>query len=96
MIRSLIAAGAALAAVALAPLAHADSHGYYQYLVSHDVIGDGPGQYSAESIVAEGNYACTAFQQGSSDQSVLNQLEAQFATSAADAIVYAAHHYLCP
>jgi hypothetical protein len=53
MMRSLIAAWAALAAVTLAPPAQADSdsHGYFQYLVSRGMIGDRPGQYSGDTMV---------------------------------------------
>jgi hypothetical protein len=96
MMRSLIATGTAFAAVALAPLAQADSHGYYQYLVSRGMIGDGPGRYDADYLVRQGNSACTSFQQGSSDQAVLNQLEFRFPPAESENILYAAHHYLCP
>ena len=98
MKRSLIAAGAAIAALALAPLAQADvdSHGYWQYLNARGILGNGPGQYDPDLLVSQGNSACTSLAQGSSNQAVLNQLETHFTADASQTILYAAHHYLCP
>jgi hypothetical protein len=98
MKRSLVAAGAAIAALALAPLAQADSdsHGYWQYLNARGMMGNGPGQWDPDYLVRQGNSACTSLQQGSGDEVVLNQLEFRFPADASQTILYAAHHYLCP
>jgi hypothetical protein len=111
MKRSLIAAGAALAAtVALAPLAQASPTDYDQYMISHgEVAGAGancssaPCGYSSEYLLQQGKAACAAFAQGVSDASLTAQLEGapgsysqSLDMAVSSNIVHAAHQYLCP
>ena len=93
-----VVAGVALASViTCAPLAHADSDTYLQYLIDHGVPNAGPGT-DASSLVQTGNNECAAMREGKSDLFLMGQLIEAYGMGKAQAqdIVYAAHHYLCP
>jgi hypothetical protein len=81
-----------------APLAHADSGAYLEWLTSHGVVGNGPGQYGEEFLLQTGTNTCAAIREGKSDSFLMGQLidAYQMGRAQSDDIVYAAHHYLCP
>jgi hypothetical protein len=94
------AAGGVLAAgIVCAAPAHADPNDQYlQYLISHNVVDQGPGTASS-TLVQTGNNVCAGIRGGQSDQSALYQLmDAYYGMGKAQGedIVYAAHHYPCP
>lgn len=86
------------AAVALASQAHADNDQYDQFMISHGIAGSGPGQFSLEYLLQQGNNACAGSQAGRSDSFLIGQLESgqQLGRAQAEDIVYAPPHYLCP
>jgi hypothetical protein len=91
MMRPLVATAAAALAVAVsAGIAHADpasdNDQYDQYMISHGVDGD---------LLQLGYAQCAGLRAGSSEQVLIGQLEHQMSWATSNAIVYAAHRYLC-
>jgi hypothetical protein len=92
------------ASLIFAPLAHADPDSasnndqYSQFMISHGVVGDGPGQYSEDFLLQTGTNTCAAIKEGKSDSFLMGQLidAYQMGRAQSDDIVYAAHRYLCP
>lgn len=89
--------------MAAAPV-HADGNDQYdQYMISNGIVGERQGQFTMEYIMAQGQEACSALRSGSSESSVIGQLEGApgplhntLGRAQAQDIVFAAHHYLCP
>jgi hypothetical protein len=103
MLRKALVLPAVIAAGVLsAPLAHADpasdNDQYDQWLISHGVVGDGPGQYTLEFLLPTGTNECAALREGKSEVFLTGQLidAYQMGKAQAEDIVYAAHQYLCP
>ena len=67
-------------------------------MISHGVVGDGPGQYSEDFLLQAGTNACAALREGKSESFLMRQLidAYQMGRAQSDDIVAGAHSYLCP
>jgi hypothetical protein len=102
MLKPLVLPAVLVAGLIFVPLAHTDpasnNDQYDQFMISHGVVGDGPGQYSEDFLLQTGTNTCAAIKEGKSDSFLMGQLidAYQMGKAQSDDIVYAAHRYLCP
>jgi hypothetical protein len=90
--------------IGLAPLAHADTDQYNQYMISHGEVQGATNcapanpncGESLQWLLQQGQNTCNALANGKDPGWLTGQLEHVTSRATAGNIVYAAQHYLCP